>query len=209
MSETATLVSERSATVGPMGPTTDRDPRVERTRIAVLDATRDLLAEVGVERTCIEMVAERSGVARSTIYRHWDNKPALVMDALERIRTDDEAEFTGDHEADLREIATKLGEMLRSPASRIMADLTAAADRDPQLAELHRTYIDRKRARVMHLIRELQADGRIDPALDPSYVADMFAGPLFYRRYNMGDPMTDEEAQAHVSELLRRSTPPS
>jgi TetR/AcrR family transcriptional regulator, regulator of autoinduction and epiphytic fitness len=46
------------------------DPRVERSRTAVLDAAAGLLLEGGVPALTVEAVVERSGVARSTIYRH-------------------------------------------------------------------------------------------------------------------------------------------
>jgi AcrR family transcriptional regulator len=183
------------------------DPRVERTRSVVLAATRDLLAEVGVDRTCIELVAERSGVARSTIYRHWENKPVLVMDALEKMRLPDDDDLSGDDEADVRRCLAELGEVLRAPNSSILADLAAATDRDPELAALHRNYVERKRGRVLRLIGRLQDADRLDPSLEPGYVADLAAGPLFYRRFNVGTPMSADEVDAHLDELLRRLAP--
>ena len=58
------------------------DPRVIRSRTAVIAATLDLLAERGITATTIEAVAERSGVAKTTIYRQWDGQAALVLDAI-------------------------------------------------------------------------------------------------------------------------------
>ena len=51
-------------------------------RQAVLDATADLVAEVGVERTTIDEIANRSGVAKTTIYRHFASKQVLVVEAV-------------------------------------------------------------------------------------------------------------------------------
>ena len=56
--------------------------RSERVRQAVLDATTDLVSEVGVERTTIDEIANRSGVAKTTIYRHFASKQALVVEAV-------------------------------------------------------------------------------------------------------------------------------
>ena len=53
--------------------------RSERARDEVLQATADLVAEVGLERTTIDEIAARSGVAKTTIYRHWPTKQALLM----------------------------------------------------------------------------------------------------------------------------------
>ena len=57
------------------------DPRVTRSRTAVIAATLDLLAERGIAATTIEAVAARRDVARTTIYRQWNVQPALVLDA--------------------------------------------------------------------------------------------------------------------------------
>jgi AcrR family transcriptional regulator len=183
------------------------DPRVERTRAAVLQATRDLLIELGVERTCIEMVAERSGVARSTVYRHWEGKPQLVMDALEDLRHQDDLVPTGDPEADLRALLQDFGAALRAPESSMLADLMAVSDRDAELGRLHRGFIRRKRARSLELIGRLQEAGRMDPSLDTDYLGELVAGALVYRRFSLGEPMTPDQIDAHVDEVLRRLAP--
>ena len=58
------------------------DPRIERSRCAVLEATVALLAESGYGAVTIEAVAARSGVAKSTIYRHWPGRVELIHDAF-------------------------------------------------------------------------------------------------------------------------------
>ncbi len=58
------------------------DPRIERTRRLVLEATLALLAESGYGAVTIEAVAARSGVAKSTIYRHWPGRVELIRDAF-------------------------------------------------------------------------------------------------------------------------------
>src|SRR5262245_9851561 len=59
------------------------DPRAERSKKAILDATRELLAEEGdVGSLTVEAVAARSGVAKTTIYRRWRDKWELALDAV-------------------------------------------------------------------------------------------------------------------------------
>ena len=58
------------------------DPRVARSRAAVLAATVDLLGELGHAGTTVEAIAERSGVAKTTIYRHWPSRAPLLIDAF-------------------------------------------------------------------------------------------------------------------------------
>src|SRR5499427_6425677 len=56
--------------------------RTERSKHAILDATRELLSEGGVRALTVEAVAARSGVAKTTIYRRWRDKWALALDAV-------------------------------------------------------------------------------------------------------------------------------
>lgn len=179
-----------------MPPNSERvDPRVERTHAVVLEATRDLLNEVGLARTSIEAIAERSGVARSTIYRHWPSTAALVMAALEQAKAEAESAVvpTGDDEADLRAALAGLGHALRSPMANLLADIAAAASRDAELAELHQQYLARRRATAERLIGRLQAAGRIREDLTASAVTDLVSGPIFYRCFQSRRPMSDDE----------------
>ena len=59
------------------------DPRMARTRARALEATLELAAKSGLHACTFDAVSERSGIARSTLYRHWSKQSELVMDALE------------------------------------------------------------------------------------------------------------------------------
>jgi AcrR family transcriptional regulator len=56
--------------------------RNERSRLAIVAATRELLLERGFDGMTIEAVAARAGVGKQTIYRWWPSRPALVADVL-------------------------------------------------------------------------------------------------------------------------------
>lgn len=61
------------------------DPRIRRTRARVLDAAGDLLSERGLAGVTVEAVVARSGVAKTTIYRHWPSHQDLLVDVLTEI----------------------------------------------------------------------------------------------------------------------------
>jgi len=186
-------------------PCADRvDPRVERTRTVVLDTTRSLLNDVGLGRTSIEAVAERSGVARSTIYRHWPSTAALVMEALEQAKTEAEpgVQPSGDDESDLRSLLDGLGDALRSPQSNVLADIAAAATRDPELAELQQEYLARRRATAVRLVERLQQGGRLRDDMTSAEVVDLVVGPMFYRRFHAQRPMTSEQIHVHADRMF-------
>jgi len=56
--------------------------RSEKSRVAIVTATRELLLERGFDGTSIEAVAARAGVGKQTIYRWWPSRPTLVADVL-------------------------------------------------------------------------------------------------------------------------------
>ena len=63
-------------------PATAPRRRSEKSRVAIVTATQELLLERGFDGTSIEAVAARAGVGKQTIYRWWPTRPALVADVL-------------------------------------------------------------------------------------------------------------------------------
>ena len=93
-----------------------RDPRARQTEEAVFTATIELIQELGPGGTTIERVAERSGVARSTIYRRWGDVDRLFLDAFDEITRPTPLPLTGDLEGDLRTFARGYVRELNDPA---------------------------------------------------------------------------------------------
>ncbi|WP_055403554.1 MULTISPECIES: TetR/AcrR family transcriptional regulator [unclassified Mycobacterium] len=62
--------------------TTPPRRRSEKSRTAIVTATRELLLERGFDGLSIEAVAARAGVGKQTIYRWWPSRPALVADVM-------------------------------------------------------------------------------------------------------------------------------
>lgn len=56
--------------------------RSEKSRMAIVEATRALLLDRGFDALSIEAVAAKAGVGKQTIYRWWPSRPALVADVL-------------------------------------------------------------------------------------------------------------------------------
>ena len=95
------------------------DPRVLVSRERVLTTTLDLLIEAGLGELTIDEISRRSGVAKTTIYRHWPNRSALVIDACSRMTDGEEAPpDTGSLEGDLRAILTNIADLLGTAGGR-------------------------------------------------------------------------------------------
>ena len=60
------------------------DPRIARTRAAVVRAATDLLVEGGPSAVTVDAIVARSGVAKSTIYRHWESRDEILLSVIEQ-----------------------------------------------------------------------------------------------------------------------------
>ena len=69
------------------------DPRIERSRRVILAAALDELGELGYGAFTIESVAQRASVGKSTIYRHWTDKLALIADAFRQLQAERDPEL--------------------------------------------------------------------------------------------------------------------
>jgi AcrR family transcriptional regulator len=110
---------------------TDLTPRrrSEKSRMAIVNATRELLLERGFDGLTIEAVAARAGVGKQTIYRWWPSRPALVADVMledaDKILAS--VEHTEDVTADLIGWVRKLAATLTTArGSAMLRTLTAA-----------------------------------------------------------------------------------
>src|ERR1700686_3400026 len=99
-------------------------PRSERARLAILEATADLLLEAGIAAAPIEAIAARAGVSKVTIYKWWPPRGAVAVDAyFHRYRQTIDFEDTGDVARDLAAQIRSTIDAFRSRAGAVMAEL--------------------------------------------------------------------------------------
>jgi len=184
------------------------DPRRVRSRAAALTATVDLLVERGIAGTTIEAVAARSGVARTTIYRHWPDQPALVVDAFASVLDDPAPPDLGSLRADLLHLVRGLADALgRGPAAALMATLVDAAERDPRYAAVHRREAQARHGAVRVVLERGVERGELPAGADLDALVDVLAGPLFHRRWVSGGRLDDAFATTVVDTVLRAHAP--
>src|SRR3989337_2175360 len=112
------------------------DPRIQRTRDAVLPATLSVLARGGFANFTMEAVAEAAGVGKSTVYRYWPTKLALLRDALEGLNRQPDAEpHAGPARARIERLLEHLaGALSDSLFSACIPALVEAAEHHPEVA---------------------------------------------------------------------------
>jgi AcrR family transcriptional regulator len=181
------------------------NPRSERARADVLEATADLVAEVGVDRVTIDEVAARSGVAKTTIYRHWPTKQALVVDAVRVVCFPHPATpNTGDLRADL---ISCFDGMVRASLSgrtgQMLPSLLDAAHRDVALDVLLRDYLRERSAPARTVLELAQLRGVLPADVDLDFAVTLVAGPLIFRKVVLREPITADFVTEVVDAALR------
>ncbi len=167
-------------------------PRSAAAHEAALATTVELLFEVGVEAVTLEEVAARSGVARSTLYRHFGSREALVVAAASRCLIEHPTPDTGSLEHDLHVIFDRFRnqeEAKRIP--QLLAMLLDASQRNPALAELLEALLEERRRPLRTVVRLAQLRGEVDPDLDLDAALALLLGPFTHRRLVDGAEVDD------------------
>ncbi len=179
-------------------PSTGR-ARNPRTHQAILDATVELLGEIGYQELSIERIAARAGVGKATIYRWWDSKSALVIEAMERGMPLGSPPHTGDPRTDLRATIQLAARTYASgTAGSTVHALAADIPRDPAAAERLRKFLRPHRDAAREVLHQAAALGALPADVDIETVIDLFVGAIFYRSMVRGVSVDD----AMIDQLL-------
>lgn len=191
------------------GPGRPRDPAADR---AILAAAMDLLVERGVERTSIEQIAKRAGVAKVTVYRRWRTKEDLFAQAIENARED--IPDTGDRGRPaealpevIAELLPRWGEVLAEPRFRTLtARLLGAGPGHPRLLEAYRRHhVEPRRERARAAMLQAQKAGVLAPTADVDVLIDMMTGAVMQHLLLRPEPAEPAEISDYLRRLLRQA----
>jgi len=180
------------------------DGRVRRSRERVLRVASELLGESGVGGVSVDEVARRSGVAKTTIYRHWPTRADLVIDTCAQLSAGQDVPDTGTLAGDVRVLLLEVAELLRTARwSSVMPSIIDAAERDPALAAVHsriqRGHADPLRAVIARAVRR----GDLPASTDAAVLIAGLLGPLFYRRWFSREPLDGPFVESVVAQVIR------
>jgi AcrR family transcriptional regulator len=161
-------------------------PRSAAAHKKVLDAAVRLFSSQGIDSTSMDAIAEASGVSKATIYKHWQDKDALVLEVMGYLHGLDE-EWPVFHSGDLR--ADLIAQLQHQPAAdrqalreKMMPHLIAYAARNRALGSVWRAkVIEPSRAALLALIKRGEMRGEIRPGIDPEIGIALLFGPMMYR----------------------------
>ena len=185
-------------------------PRSEESRQSILRSTLKLLKQDGgFPELSIEAIAADANVGKTTVYRWWPTKAALVADAF-FASAEEELQFpnTGSVQKDMSLQMRRLIRIFRSQRGKVVAALLAGGQSDPELIEAFRDRFlwPRRRQAYQTLQRgidrgELPADSDLDLILDSLY------GPIYMRfliRHDKLDESFADEICGLVLQGLKR-----
>ncbi len=185
------------------------DPRVERTRQVVLDTTIQLIVDCGYGAVTIEAVAARSGVAKSTIYRHWPSRLELINDAFHELKPPISVPTDGTLRDRIVYLLDNLARsVVASTWSACLPDLIDAAEHDPDVRELHRRVANTGRQTLVDLLVEGVQRGELPADLDPVLMTEALAGPILLRRLFSSEPLDPAQVGHLVDQVLHLEPEP-
>ena len=153
---------------------------------AILDATLDVLAEVGASHLTMDMVAARAGAGKATIYRRWTSKPDLVIDAIAHMkrnqvdieRLPDTDSLRGDLLGLFKPQSIEEGER----KLKIMAGLASLLSQDPALADAANAAVVQPWAEAhMALMQRAVERGEIPASADIGTLSQIIPSMAAYR----------------------------
>ena len=197
-------VSTKSRSVG--GGATGSEPlrrSKEAVKAASLAAAYELLTEAGFGGVTFDEVSRRSGVAKTTIYRYWPTRSALLFDAVMQFAPRLQTPNTGSLRDDLTALALGLAHRLQTGRwASAMPSIVDAAERDEDVAKFQ----SRTHAGMMSgfgaIVARAQARGELNPNFDVSDLTASIAGPLFYRRWFSRQEVDDAFVRGIVNRAL-------
>ena len=174
-------------------------PRSQPAHNAILKTALRLVTKRGFRAVTVNEIAAEAEVGKMTIYRHWPNKAALVMDSL-LVLIGSETDFpeAGSPLESLRRQLDLQAAFFRSSRGNLIRSLVAEAQSDPELAAAFRDrWLNPRREGVRQIMRAAAAEGALRKGLDIEAAIDLLYGSLYYRLL-LGSGPLDEKFIDHV-----------
>lgn len=178
-------------------------PLSEKARQKAIDATQTIVAEDGIDGFTMDGVARLSGVAKTTLYRHWNSANELLVHSLdcqiERIPTPDTGTLVGD----LTVLFDTMRSIINTPGNRqLFLDMAGASARDAELEAVKTAMVDERMRPIKEIVRRAVERDEI-PDIDLDLAAVLVEGPFVARTFMSSEPLDEEEMHAYIRHIAR------
>jgi AcrR family transcriptional regulator len=180
-------------------------PRSEQSRQAILDATNKLLLHSPVREISIEAIAKKAGVGKTTLYRWWPNKVAVILEAISGPMSVLPAPVSGGSAKDLltRQLE-RFMRMARGRGGKIVAELFAEAQGNSEMLTLFfQNFMLQHEEIIANIIEQGKQSGEFRANLDTALAVDMIYGSVFYRLMSNAEQIDQSFADSLIVESLR------
>lgn len=180
-------------------------PRSEGSRQAILDAANKLLLHSPVRDVSIEAIAKKAGVGKTTIYRWWPNKVAVILEALSGPMGVLPATVSGGSARDLlaRQME-RFSRLLRGRGGRVIVEIFAEVQGDKELLQLFYDQFMLQHEEILaNIIAQGKSTGEFRADLDIPLAVDMIYGAVFYRLMSNTETLDQNFSDRLVMESLR------
>ncbi|MGW4518468.1 TetR/AcrR family transcriptional regulator [Streptomyces sp. NPDC004393] len=187
------------------------DPRLLRSREAIVAAATALLTESGLEAVTHQTVAARAGVGRATVYRHWPSLLDLRLTALEAgipplPPAPEHLRAASDNDP-RAELIHRLGELAEpwdeEQAGAVLAAILGGSRHDEGIRRLRESLVHQIAEALRPAVTAAIQRGRLRPDVTPETFAMATAGPLFFERFLAGNRLDRDAVSAVVDAALK------
>jgi AcrR family transcriptional regulator len=182
----------------------------------VIRAALDLFGERGIDATSMDAIARESGVSKATIYNHWADKEALLLEAMlfvNGLDREPEDVDTGNIERDIATVLSrKPPDEFEAVRTRMMPTLIAYSAVHVEFGKAWRhRVLEPPRQCLKQILRRGMERGMIAPSLDIELAMALLLGPMLYNHIfhqngrgqgpEIGPEVAHAFCQAHIIKL--------
>lgn len=178
-------------------------PRDLRIDAAILQATAELLVQIGYSSLTMAAVAERAGTTKTALYRRWSSKAELVHEAAFPAAPTALTMPAGDIAADVRAMIAAARDVFTSPVVRaalpgLVADVAADPELNARVMERFTGLFDAVRSRLGDAVDR----GEVPADVDPDRLVEIIGGATLLRMLLWPDRVLDDEWVDQTSAIV-------
>src|SRR4051794_16110848 len=185
-------------------------PRSEVAKKRILEAALESIEELGFVSTTTDIIAERAGASKATIYRWWPTKAALLAEALrEAVAQELPFPYTGDLAGDIHRQLLNFMHLLNGRLGRAFKAFVGAAQSDPEMAAAFLSvWVKPRRAEAKAVLERHKQDGHLSGEVDLDLLLDVLYGPMYFRLLSGHGSLSPDYASAVTAFALKAFAQP-
>jgi AcrR family transcriptional regulator len=167
------------------------------------DAVLKLLVEGGIEACSFAAVAERAAVERSTLYRRYEDRWAMMIDAILDYSADEASPVSlGSFSDDLRFVLDRMAEILATPLGPALWAVGAAL-RAGSAPEHRLRFWQTRFTQILPIVDAAKATGELAQEVDPDAVFAFALGAVHFRMLVIGERVDSKTIDQIVGDVCR------